>query len=445
MTPPRECKERFEDIVALVISELNPAAARELQSHIAVCDRCRALYDALTEEEKEVRSGFEAIARSLGPVEQAVRGRQHHPSRVRVNASHNHFLERVKNMILAHKRLSVAAALVMALAASVILYVSMVSFSAPAYALEQTVQANKHVTSYHVKITPAAELDEAWVQLNPDGTPLRARMDFLSPDDGPKVVVLSGEKAEVWFKKKNSFVTVRDKDALNRLMKMRALFDPKLAFDDLQVAQRAPTTQVVTKEPAKEGEPVTLTATSEATGCRKVFEVDPKTKLVQRVTIYRRHGQRWEQLEQREYLDYNKEIDAGVFQPELPKDVIRIDQTQGEIGLAKGSLTDNEIATKVVKEFFEALIAEDYKKAGMICSGIPAEKMKEKEMFGRYKFFRIVEIGKPAPHSKTSSLQVPVKVESELEGKKAVRPFLPLARQVYGQPDRWEIISVGGI
>jgi outer membrane lipoprotein-sorting protein len=345
-------------------------------------------------------------------------------------------------MILAHKRLSVAAALAMASAASVILYVSMFSFSARAYALEQTVQANNHITSYHAKVTPAAELGEAWVQLKPDGSPLQARMDLLSPDDGPKVVILSGEKGEVWFKKKNTFLIVRDKDALKGLMKMRALFDPKLAFEELQAEQHAGKTQVVTKEPAKEGELVMLTVTSKATPDRReVYEVDPKTKLVERVTTYRRHGDRWEQIEQREYLDYNKEIDPRVFQPELPKDVIKIDQIHEEIGLAKGNLTDNEIATKVVREFFEALIAEDYKKVGMILSGMPAEKMKES--FGRYKFLRIVEIGKPAPHAYTGSLQVPVKVECELEGKKAVRPFSPLARPLYGQPDRWEII--GGI
>ena len=162
---------------------------------------------------------------------------------------------------------------------------------------------------------------------------------------------------------------------------------------------------------------------------------------MERVTVYRRHDGRWEQIEQREYLEYNKEIDPSVFQLELPKDVIKVDQIREAVGLAKGSLTDDEIATKVVREFFEALIAEDYKKAGVICSGMPAEKMRES--FGRFKFLRIVEIDKPTPHRKTGSLQVRVTVESEVDGKKAVRPFSPLVRVVYGQPDRWGII--GGI
>jgi hypothetical protein len=100
--------------------------------------------------------------------------------------------------------------------------------------LEQTAQANDHITSYHLKITPAAALGEAWVQLNPDGTPLRARMDFQDPEDGAKVVILSNRKAEIWFKDKGSFVLVPEGDVLKRISEMRNLADPKLAIERLQ-------------------------------------------------------------------------------------------------------------------------------------------------------------------------------------------------------------------
>ena len=60
-------------------------------------------------------------------------------------------------MIQTHKRLSLAAAVaVAALAAGLALSMSLVSPSGRAYALEETAQANNHVTCYHVKITPAA-------------------------------------------------------------------------------------------------------------------------------------------------------------------------------------------------------------------------------------------------------------------------------------------------
>ena len=74
MNNAKPCKDRFEDIVALVMGESNPSDARQLQDHIAQCDKCREIYVSLVEEEKEVRSGFEALARNLGPIGQAVLG-----------------------------------------------------------------------------------------------------------------------------------------------------------------------------------------------------------------------------------------------------------------------------------------------------------------------------------------------------------------------------------
>lgn len=444
MKAARECSDRLEDIVALIMGELDPPATRELQDHIAVCEKCGEARDTLEEEEKEVRLGFEALARSLGPVGQAVLQKPQCRSKVRVRPSNNRFLEGVKTMILAHKRLSVAAATVTVLAGSVILYVSLLSSSTAAYALEQTAQANNHITSYHVKITPAAELGEAWIQVNPDGTPLRARMDFLSPDDGAKVVILSGEKAEVWFKDKKSRLFVTDKKALKRMMAMRIIFDPKLAFEELQADKQAGKLRVATKEPAKEGDPITLTVTFQNTPDRRaVYDVDPNTKLVKRLIEYRRRGDQWEQVELREYLDYNKPIDPKIFQLELPKDVFTVDQINQHVGLAKGNLSDDEMATKLAKEFVEAVIAEDFQKAGMICGGMPAEVLKKRFEQARIKFLRIVEIGKPTKHAKTRSLQVPIRVEQEVEGKKLFKEMSPFCRVVEGQPDRWKII--GGI
>jgi hypothetical protein len=239
-----------------------------------------------------------------------------------------------------------------------------------------------------------------------------------------------------------------------------------------------------------------------------------------------------------EYLDYNKEIDPKIFNLDLPKDVITVDQIKLKPGLVKGDLTDDQIAAKVAREFFEALIAKDYGKAGLMYGGIPAEKMKErfgsiqfsriveigkptaglhpdptalavsvkvecgprkwvqefspqvrltdretaakvvreffeaiirqddaavrrmldsglvfegfdtknsdkiKEFFELYKLHRIVEIGKPTPYPETDRLEVPVKVEIEMNNER-IKEFRPYIRPVYNQPDRWEIC--GGI
>ncbi len=446
MKPARQCEDRLEDIVAFVMGELDIAAARELQEHLATCETCRGNCDALMEEENEVRSGFEALARSLAPIEQLVLEQEDRQSSVRAGVSNNHYIERVKNMVRTHKRLTATAAALAALAAGLLVYVSVVSSARQAYAMEQTAQANNRIRTCHVRCSPGeGSIGEAWIELSSDGTPLRARMDFPKTEDGAKVVILTKDRAEVWFKDKHSRLFVTEKGALARIKEMQKQFDPKLAFEQLQAMKTSGKVEVATQEPSKTGEPITLTVTSKETpGQRAVYTVDPSTKLVKRMTKYRQHDGQWEQVGFIEYLDYNKQIEPGVFQLDLPKEIVTVNQINQTIGLAKGDLTKDKIAAKVAKEFFEALIAEDYGKAGILLEGIPAVKMKE--MFGRFKFHRIVEVGKPVAgkHPDPTALQVPVKVEWEVNGqKKEIHQFTPYVRPVYGHPDRWGIC--GGI
>jgi hypothetical protein len=230
----------------------------------------------------------------------------------------------------------------------------------------------------------------------------------------------------MWFKDKKTHIFVPEKDILPQVLAMRASCDPKLLFEKLQAAKRAGKVQVASKAPAREGAPITLTVTpKDSPDHRSVCEVNPNTKLVERMFIYRRQGDQWKQEQLWEFLDYNQDIDPKVFHLDLPKDVLTVDQVNRKPGLVKGGLSDEQIAIKVARQFFEALIAEDYDKAGLMYSGMPAARMKE--VFGRCKFSRIVEIGKPSPYAANHSLQVPVKAECEMPGK-VVNPFTASVR-----------------
>jgi hypothetical protein len=56
-----DCQDRHEAITALVLGVLDGPAADEIKRHIRACQNCRELYEALIEEEKTVRSTFEAV------------------------------------------------------------------------------------------------------------------------------------------------------------------------------------------------------------------------------------------------------------------------------------------------------------------------------------------------------------------------------------------------
>ncbi len=444
MTDAKECCDRFQDIVALVLEELDVDSAKELQDHIAVCEQCKETLEVLRDEERQIRSSFEALARGLSTTEHGSVWTQETKTQVSIGVNNNHFGERMKMMILTHKRLSFVAASTITAAASLFLYIGLFSMAGDAYALQQTLQANDQVRSYHVRVTPAKELGEAWIEVNADGTPRRARMSLTSRDDGAKVVVLTGDRAEVWFKDKKSHIITTAKEALNNLMAKRAIFDPKFAFEQLQAQKEAGKVQVVAQEATEEGEPIRLTVTfSDKPDRRALYEVDSRTKLVMRVTEFQRNGDQWTQVGTRDYLDYNKPIDSKMFQLDLPPDVVTIDRINQKAGLAKGSLSDQEIATKLAKEFFGAMIAEDFEKAGMIYSGIPGEALRQRFEQAGIKILRLVEVGTPSPHAKTQALQVPVRAELDVKGEVSVTELLPLCRQVHGQPERWQII--GGI
>ena len=111
----------------------------------------------------------------------------------------------------------------------------------------------------------------------------------------------------------------------------------------------------------------------------------------------------------------------------------------GKSIIFKGDLSDEQIAQKVARRFFAALIDKDYATAGKLMEGMPADFMQEH--FGKTTYLRIVSIGKPYPHSDpdTHFLCVPCEVEVEIDGVKTVEKPVPNIRSVYSSPEYWTI------
>ncbi len=313
--------------------------------------------------------------------------------------------------------------------------------AAPAYAIEDTLAANRALRSFHIRIDPSGNgIGEAWAQLDGRGELVRLRMDFPSTEDGPKVVVWEADQALVWFKAKKSAVLLREKKILEQFPRMLSLFDPKVAMEELSMALSRGKASLESCRPSAGGDSVTLTvAFPDQPGRKDLVKVDARSKLVMEVERRRVKGGVEELASRHEYLDYNLPADPATFELDLPLEVVRVDQANQEIGLAKGGLQDGEVAVKVAQGFFEALIAKDYAGAGKLLEGLPAEKMRE--LFGGTEYLRIVSIGTPRPHPdpRTRFLQVPCQVEVRVNGESSVKDFLPNIRAVYGRPDRWTI------
>jgi hypothetical protein len=336
---------------------------------------------------------------------------------------------------------------------AVVLVVNLLWNSAPsAYAIGQTIQANHTVRYLHIKDFDAEHSDEPkefWLEFYEDGQVKNVRMSFpewSERDDGAKVVVWKESKAQVWFVKKNSLLTVRDEKVAAEMLKLVIATDPRLAVERLYEQQIQGKVKLDIVEPSQKSEPIVITATYATGGLRRVLFVDRATKLVTRMDIYQLKGDEYQYIGRDEYYDYNQPIEAGMFtlDDEVPADVLRVDQTTQEVGLPQGKLGDEEIAAEVVRQFFEALIAGDYAKAGKLLEGMPSDKMQQ--MFGQIKFLRIITIGPVSPHPipETKGLVVPCTVEIEKDGQTSQWKLERIGvRQVYNQPGRWTIF--GGI
>jgi len=324
----------------------------------------------------------------------------------------------------------------------------------PTYAIEQTIEVNHTVRYLHIKSFDVEHKDEPkefWVEFYENGQVKNVRMhmpEWDAPEDGAKVTVWKENKAQVWFKKKKSLVTIRDKTVAAHILSFMEELDPKLVVERLYYARQAQDeVEIEINEPSNKAEPIVVTATclpgSLRAGWRVVLFVDRATKLVTAIEFYKLKDDKYQYVELIEYYDYNQPIEAEMFSLDddaIPADVMRIDQTTQKIGLVQGNLTDKEIAIKVVREFYEALIAKDYAKAGQLYSGVPADRIRES--WEDLNVVQIISISEPIPHPSpgVGGFMVPCKLEIEKDGVTSVyEPYGPGVREVHSQPNRWNI------
>ncbi|MHC4169479.1 MAG: hypothetical protein ACYSWQ_21240 [Planctomycetota bacterium] len=332
-------------------------------------------------------------------------------------------------------KLAAAAVILIAVAISVTILDKSV---APAYAIEQTIEANRGLWFIHLKIEPSAEghADEIWVQFDDNRQLTHLRVNF--PD---REVVWYEEKAEVWSEAKRIIAVLREKDMLVRMKMSYESFDPKRIVEELYQAQGSENVQIEIQEPSADGEPITITMTGKGSpDMRTVFEVDPDTKLLQQEERYKLEDGEYKFLGRTRYLDYNNPADSEIFVLKPPADLIGRDQTTGEVGLAQGALSDEESAVKLVRQFVEAAIAQDYTKASKFLVHVPPGWVEEQPYQGQ-QVVRLISLGEPELNRKKGHLSVPCQVEVEKDGQTSVQSFVFRVQQVHGRSGPWTIID----
>lgn len=324
-----------------------------------------------------------------------------------------------------------------------------------AYALEQTLEANQGLKTIHVKISPPEnvsendpenvndKVSEAWVQFDENGELERARLDLIG-EEGPKEAVLDGDgRAEVWIKAKRIAGKVRDERIVERITKEMLKHDPKRVTQGLY-QREADGDVVIEMQTSDDGdEPIVLIETpTDGDGWKAVYKIDPVTKLVSEQTRYELEDDKYRFAWRRTYLDYNVPIPPSRFVLTIPEDAIWFDQTVA-VGLSKGDLSDEEIASQVAHAFCDAIVAKDYARAGALYSGLQVAYVEEVfKMYGYDRVVAVVSVGQPYPCDKyEGTLLVPCEFEVEVDGVRSSLARKLIINEVHHYPDRWAVVG----
>ena len=369
------------------LEKASGAPAAEIERHLAECDACRGEAAAVRAlRDRMVRLGEAAGA--AGSIEQPVMDRiaQHVQGK-----QEGEPMMTICRRLFAHPwRLSAASIVFAALVGAALILVG----RGDRYAFGQTVEAQKNVRSVHVQVEKGALLTldkdgtfgyppesgptEMWIEIGEDGKPSRVRMDMPWSPAGPKTIFWQDGKASAWLHSKNLFATINDTKVVSDIPKL--FLDPNsfvTTLDQRVAAGKAQLTQVKTFYDATWSPKVMVANSTEADGAVTVYLIDPKTKFLQQVEMYKKHGNELVFTKRILFTQYNEPIPASVFEPAIPADAMRLDWTKREIGLAQGKMTEPEVSEAVTRQFFDCLIANDYDKASAIVSGVPVDKLKK--------------------------------------------------------------------
>jgi hypothetical protein len=359
--------------------------------------------------------------------------------------------------IMKNRRIRFAAAAVLVLITYLCLQIPK-GLVAPAYALQDTIEAYSSIRTLHVKefrtVYGQRWDTESWIEFDEYGKPARFRhqADRISTggEIGPVTVVNDGDGSYTWLPKLNLGFKRSGESVIGSSLVQWEVSDaaPKLVFEKLQKQARDGEIILDVNEPEQKSEPIVLVVTypagSRSANWKKVLYIDQTTRLIKKEEKFERRDGKYQHERTTEFFDYNQPIDPERFslERELPETVFTIDQSGKEVGLTQGNMTDEEIAEEVTLQFLKAASAGDFNKIGQLYLGVPGfliEKLSGGGGGGNE--FKIISIGPvhryPDPDS--NIMVCPCKTLGEEGGQYYEADMKIHVVPVSGQPGRWMI------
>jgi hypothetical protein len=327
-----------------------------------------------------------------------------------------------------------------------------------AYAIEQTIEAGQDVRYLHFYYASSDSNiadKEAWLEYDDSGQIKNIRVNWYESGGSQDMVAVWKEgKTQYWKKKNKTLKFWEDAIYTKKMVGFAKRYDPTSTVENMYDLERKGDVEIEIQEPDDRTKPIILTCTwlsntfmpgGTSPQMREIVFVNPVTKLVTSIELYKLEDGEYEACGVWKYPDYDTLFEPGIFdlEEEVPADVKRLDLMTLDIGLEQTDLTNKEIAVKVVRSFLRALIAKDYDRAIKIYGyEDPDEKEGLRKRFEKLNIVRIISLGDPTSPRFDSwgKLEVPCKVELAEDGQIIEWQIEDVsAQRVMGHPNRWRV------
>ena len=368
----------------------------------------------------------------------------------------------IGRIIMKSRLIKLAAAAVIIIA--ILLSITLLDKSVPqAYAIDQTIQASKNMRFiYFEYYTPShRKMKEVWLEYDDRGQIKNERINWNWGGGKEAVQIWKQGRTQNWTKHSKKLLLFEDKIFTNKIISFAQRYDPARAFENIQKMEKEGKVKIEIDEPSNKTCPIILTAIWEPNTfiyerywpqTKEVFSIDQSTKLVKAIETYELEDGQYLDRGVWEYPDYNKAYDAKIFslEDELPADVEIIDMMALDIGLEQGDMTNEQVAIKLAREFFKALIAKDYEAAiKLFYHESATEEADIRKVLENSHVLRIISIDEtfpPPPRPTRGLLGVSCILEIEKDGKiEQWEPNDIFVGRVIGHPNRWIVNTFPGL
>jgi len=302
----------------------------------------------------------------------------------------------------------------------------------PAYAIEQTIEAYQGTgyLRFHHYPTTAAKLEkEAWIRYDENGNVDRIRINLHRGENKHTAGIWSNGITQIWISHANTLEIDESGYCTPVMLGFAERYSPKHAVEHLYKNQQEGRCRIEIQEGTHQNDPIRITARyfpgkylTYPRGQQEVNDVllvDPQTKLVTQIGCYIVSEERMELFGV--YKDYDTQpFDPNIFdvENEVPDDAIRVVYYNvddiNNVGIDEGSLSPEETDHLLIREFFNALIAKDYDRAGLLFGGMPSDQVRAR--FGDIKIVDLVSIGETVESADGLPSHYPCVVEIEDNG-----------------------------